>query len=211
MSLAVSTEQRPLRRDAARNLKHLLDAAAELFVEQGLAVSMADIAARAGVGVGTLYRRFPNRDALIAFILDEMLREMVDLGNVALAEPDGGLETFLRGAGELQARDRGCIPRLWQGGASPERRAELRAVIRRLLDQAQAAGTIRPEITYTDISMLLWSLQYTISMTAGIAPTAWLRQLDVLLAGISATPRPITHEPITQQQATAAIDRLHLR
>ena len=207
---AISTEQRPLRRDAARNLKHLVDAAAELFIEQGLSVNMADIASRAGVGVGTLYRRFPNREALIAFMLDQMLGEMVELGNRALTEPGGhGLETFLRGVGALQAKHRGCLPRLWQGGTTVRRRDELRTIVRQLFGQARAAGAVRAEIAYTDVSMLLWSLQHTISMTAGIAPDAWQRQLDVMLAGLWRTPRSITHEPNTPEQVTAAIDRLH--
>jgi len=206
----VSTDARPLRRDAARNLERVVDAATELFAERGLEVGVEEIAARAGVGMGTLYRRFPNKDALIRFLVDDLVRAMLDLGNRALAEPEGaGLETFLRGMGALQVAKAGCLTRLWRGGFSTEQREELRAVLRRLLSRAQAAGTVRPEITVTDVSVLLWSLQQIVTMTAKIAPHAWQRHIDILLAGISTQPRAITHRPLTQREATAAIDAWH--
>src|SRR5882757_6365061 len=168
-----ATAARPLRADAARNLERVVGAATELFAEQGLDVRVEDIATRAGVGMGTLYRRFPNKDALIAFLVDELVTSTLELGNRPLAEPgDAGLEAFLVG-------------------------------------RAHAAGSLRPEITTTDVSVLLWSLQQIVTMTANVAPNAWRRHLEILLAGISNRPRAITHRPLSQRELTIAIDGLN--
>ena len=205
-----ATAARPLRADAARNLERVVGAATELFAEQGLEVRVEDIATRAGVGMGTLYRRFPNKDALIAFLVDELVTSTLELGNRALAEPsDAGLESFLVGMGEMQVANPGCLTRLWRGGFSPEQREELRAILRRLVGRAHAAGSLRPEITTTDVSVLLWSLQQIVTMTANVAPNAWRRHLEILLAGISTRPRAITHQPLSQRELTIAIDGLN--
>lgn len=207
MLSTMTSTTRPLRADAARNLERVVGAATELFAEQGLEVGVDEIAARAGVGMGTLYRRFPNKDALIKFLVDDLVGQTLLLADQALAEPDGGgLESFLRGVGELQAANPGCLTRLWRGGFSAEQRAHLRGVLRRLLGRAHESGAVRPEITGTDVSVLLWSLQQIVSMTAHAAPDAWRRHLDILLAGISPTPREIRHRPLTQREVSAAVE-----
>jgi len=124
----------------------------------------------------------------------------------AVAESGGhGLDEFLRRISELQTANSGLLSRLWRGGLSAEQREEMRGVLSDLLGQAQAAGTVRPEITVGDISVLLWSLQQVITMTATIAPNAWRRHLDILLAGIAPGHRDITHQPMTMQEVTAAL------
>jgi AcrR family transcriptional regulator len=206
MRSAAEPQARPLRRDAARNLELVLQAAAELFAEQGLEAGVDEIAARAGVGVGTLYRRFPTKEALVSCLVDQLMRETLELGRRALAEPDGhGLEECLRRVGEVSIANSGYLSRLWRGGLLAEQREELRGVLHPLLAQAQAAGTVRPEITVSDISVLLWSLQHVITMTATIAPDAWRRHLDILLAGIAPAHRAITHQPMTMAEVTAAL------
>ncbi len=198
---------RPLRADAARNLERIVAAATQLFAERGLEVGVEEIAARAGVGMGTLYRRFPNKDALIRFLVDDLVVRTLELGDQALAEPHGtGLEFFLLGVGQLQAANPGYLTRLWRGGFSSDQREHLRAIQRRLLARAHAAGTVRPEITITDISVLLWSLQQIVTMTAHVSPSAWRRHLEILLAGMSMQPRDITHRPLTQRELSAALD-----
>ena len=107
---------RPLRRDAAENRSRLLAAASQVFDEQGLDAGVEEIARVAGVGMGTLYRRFPTKDALIDALVTDLLDAMIELAREAALRPDGlGLEYFLEGASDYQARNPGCLPRLWRG------------------------------------------------------------------------------------------------
>src|SRR5215218_6134927 len=83
---STAARERPLRRDAERNRRRILEAAAEVFAERGLAVTMDDIADHAGVGVGTVYRRFPNKDLLIDALLEDRLAELVAMAERAQEE-----------------------------------------------------------------------------------------------------------------------------
>src|SRR6478736_9197807 len=100
---------RSLRKDAALNRERLLAAAAELFAEHGLDVTLNDIAHHAGVGVGTAYRRFANKEEVIDALFEEGLQDIAVVANEALANPDGwdGLVTFLERSLNLQFGDRG--------------------------------------------------------------------------------------------------------
>ncbi|HKO29122.1 MAG TPA: helix-turn-helix domain-containing protein, partial [Solirubrobacteraceae bacterium] len=102
------TSARPLRKDAERNRQRILDAARELFAQEGLGVTLNDIAHHAGVGVGTVYRRFPEKTQLIEELFEQQVSELVGLMEEALEDPDPwlGLTGFLRRNLELQARDR---------------------------------------------------------------------------------------------------------
>ena len=99
---------RPLRRDAERNRRRILDAAAAVFAEQGLGASLDEIAAHAEVGVGTVYRRFPNKEVLIDALFDDQLDGIVAIAEAGLAieDPWDGLVHFLRGAQERQVQNR---------------------------------------------------------------------------------------------------------
>src|SRR5229473_6040348 len=96
---------RPLRRDAERNRQRILRAAGEVFTERGLQATLDDVAERAGVGVGTVYRRFPDKEALVEALFTERLDTLVHFGEQALAEPDpwAGLATFLEQAASVIA------------------------------------------------------------------------------------------------------------
>src|SRR3954469_7668052 len=100
---------RALRKDAARNRERLLAAARELFATRGLGVTLNDIAHHAGVGVGTAYRRFANKEEVIDALFEEGLRDVADLANEALASPDAwaGLVVFLERSLHMQFGDRG--------------------------------------------------------------------------------------------------------
>src|SRR5437660_11702626 len=105
----MSTLDKPLRRDAERNRQRILQAARELFAERGLAVTLDDIAAHAGLGVGTVYRRFRSRDELIDALFEERLQDIMALADEVFAADDAwqGLVTFVERMAELQAADRG--------------------------------------------------------------------------------------------------------
>src|SRR5499426_2539721 len=100
---------RPLRRDAERNRQRILRAASEVFTTRGVEATLDDVAHHAGVGVGTVYRRFPDKEALIEALFEERLDTMVGLAEEGSANPDpwAGLVFFLEQAGGLLAGDRG--------------------------------------------------------------------------------------------------------
>jgi AcrR family transcriptional regulator len=202
---AVSAE-RPLRRDAAENRERLLDAAARVFAERGLDASVEEIARVAGVGMGTLYRRFPTKEALITALVDDMLEVMLALASEASDRDDGsGLEYFLDGLSAYQAAHRGCLPRIWNVGAEHESVRRIRALLATLLEAAKRHGRVREELTNTDITMLLWSIRGVIETTRGIAPDAWRRHLDLLVAGLRPAAQPLRSEPLTRGQVDKVI------
>src|ERR1700735_4466243 len=108
---AAPIPDRPLRKDAERNRLRILDAARELFAQRGLGVTLNDIAHHAGVGVGTVYRRFPDKNRLIDDLFEQRLQELVGFVETAAADPDPwrGITVFLEQALELQASDRGLM------------------------------------------------------------------------------------------------------
>src|SRR6266511_4065497 len=148
--------ERPLRRDAERNRQRILDAARELFAERGLGVTLNDIAHHAGVGVGTVYRRFPDKAPLIDALFEQRLEEFVDLMNAALDDPDPwqGFAGFLERALELQAADRGLRELVLGAPGGHERVAQLRAQLyplgARLVQRAREAGQLRADCEVED-------------------------------------------------------------
>jgi AcrR family transcriptional regulator len=104
----MSTTERPLRRDAERNRERILQAAAELFTERGLDVTLNDIAHHAGVGVGTVYRRFPDKETLIDALFEVRLAQIVALAEAQsrVEDPWEALSGFLERALEMQSADR---------------------------------------------------------------------------------------------------------
>jgi AcrR family transcriptional regulator len=195
----------PLRTDAARNRKRLLDAAAEVFAEQGLQASVEDVARVAGVGMGTLYRRFPTKDALIDELVRELMVEVLQGARASLQLPDGqGLEAFLYHVGAQQSARLGCLPRLWKTAQHSEIQAEIRAATAALLDDAQRHGRVREDVVATDVFAIMWSLRGVTETTRAAAPDAWRRHLEILLLGMRPAPEPLQHKPLSD----AAIERL---
>jgi AcrR family transcriptional regulator len=176
---------RPLRKDAAENRQRLLLAAGQVFDRQGLEAGVEDVAKAAGVGMGTLYRRFPNKEALIAELVRAMLDGIAQDAREAVGSADGlGLETFLRAASARQAAHKGCLPRLWIESLAAELHQEIRDLIAELLADAQREGRVRAEITPADVYVILWSIRGLIAGARGIAPDAWGRHLEIVLQGL---------------------------
>jgi AcrR family transcriptional regulator len=191
--------QRPLRRDAARNRDRLLAAASEVFADRGLDASVSEIAHTAGVGMGTLYRRFPTKEALIDALVADVLQSIVALATEALEQPDGrGLEAFLRASSAYQAEHRACLPRLWSTDDNGIRVA--RALITELLDDAKRHHRVRDDLTNTDLTVVMWSIRGILQTTRGAAPDAWQRHLELLIAGMRPTGTPLASSPISQTQ-----------
>jgi AcrR family transcriptional regulator len=191
----------PLRRDAARNRSKILAAARVAFDEEGVDVGVEEIAQRAGVGVGTLYRRFPTKELLIEAVVEEVLASVLAAAEEALAsgDPGGAFATYLRAVGQLHAEHAGCVSRLWTDSPS-ELRARIEACTRQLLADAQAAGTVRPDLVYEDVSVLFWSMRGVLDATSPVAPDAWLRHLELLLIALAPGGRPLDQPPLTAEQ-----------
>jgi AcrR family transcriptional regulator len=183
--MSAPVADRPLRRDAEQNRRRLLDAAADAFAEHGLEASVEEIARSAGVGMGTLYRRFPTKDALISALVHDALTAMLTIAQEGIERADGtGLEYFLEAASAYQAAHRGCLPRLWSAGTEHDLVHEVRRLIDAMLTDAKRHGRVRAEITSADVTIALWAIRGIIETTQGQAPEAWQRHLDVYVAGL---------------------------
>jgi AcrR family transcriptional regulator len=192
-----------MRSDALKNRERLLVAAGQVFEEKGLEASVADVARVAGVGMGTLYRRFASKDALIEALVSEVLEATIAMAQDAATRPDGtGLEHFLQASSAYQAEHLGCLPKLWNSDHHLVRTA--RELIAELLADAQAHGRIRTDLTSTDLSLVMWSIRGVLETTRANAPEAWKRHLDLLVAGMRPTEDALRHRPLTQNQ----VDRI---
>ena len=187
MSSTTADTHRGLRRDAQRNYELILDAARQAFGASGADACMEEIAARAGVGVGTVYRRFASKDALI----DELLRlatdELVRDAEHALARTDGyGLHELLRAFGRSFAEHARYANLLLQ--RQPEARAAsmLRQAVAELTERATSAGTVNPGITSDDVLTLISAMRGLIHTIPDATPQVWRRFLEIHLSGLAA-------------------------
>lgn len=206
---AHDTQQRPMRRDAVRNHRLVVEAAREVLREHGTDASMELIASRAGVGVGTLYRRFPNKEALVDEIARQMLVELVGEAQRALSHPDGtGFEAFVRVLGDWISEHRGYAGKL-VGRSKASCLEQLRDLLGALVAQAQEHGRLSPDVSLGDVMALAWGLRGVIETTSAVTPDAWQRFADIYLAGLrvqGATARPaLTSDELTQVSGETAV------
>jgi AcrR family transcriptional regulator len=178
---------RTARRDAERNYGLVLEAAREVFGESGAEASMEEIAARAGVGVGTVYRRFTSKDSLIDELVRLTLEEMLAAAARALARTDGlGLAEFLQVIGQSFADHARYAGLLMSRPADPEASQRIRDALTELTERAVAAGTVRVDITFGDVMALVWGMRGVVQAMLDTDPEAWRRHLDLHLAGMRA-------------------------
>lgn len=200
-------ETRPLRKDAERNRRRILDAAAVVFAEHGLGASLDDIAREAEVGIGTVYRRFPNKELLIDALFDDQVSHIVALAEAGLetADPWEGLEFFVRSALERQAANRGLKElilgaRMSAGtGCTAEGRVRIEPLVTRLVERAQSAGRLRDDIDTTDMPLIQMMIGAVVDYTRNVDPEVWRRLLTVVLDGLRApadTRTPMPTEPL---------------
>jgi AcrR family transcriptional regulator len=183
--VSTSAPARKLRRDAEGNRRRLLDAADAVFAQQGLDAGVEDVARAAGVGVGTLYRHFASKQALVAELAREVLTGMLDAAEEARQVPDGGgFAQFVEVAAAAQATHRGCLPRLWAEVGASDLRAQCRKLVEQLLTDAQLTGRVRADATVADVDLLFWSLRGVLEASRGTRPGAWSRHVELMLAGL---------------------------
>lgn len=199
---ARDTQARPMRRDAVRNHQLVVAAARDVLAEFGTDASMELIASRAGVGVGTVYRRFPNKEALVDEIAGQMLGDLIEAAREELKRGDGtGLEEFLQILGRSMSDHRGYADKLINHTKATFIE-QLRDLITELLSQAQDFGRIGPEIALGDIMTLAWALRGVVESGGTVVPDAWQRHLDIYLAGLRASQPASTRPPVTRAELT---------
>jgi AcrR family transcriptional regulator len=190
------TEPKSARKDSVRNRERLVAAAREVFAERGFGATLDDIARHAGLGTGTAYRNFPNKQVLAAEVLADATEQIVVDAEQALtvADPWQGLVTFFERTGERQARDRGLYEAL-AGLGNDERQDQIwpRIVtaVSSLFDRASRAGAVRADAVPQDVAALFALLgpAFAMSRSTG-SPELWRRYLWLILDGLRATDRP---------------------
>ena len=211
----VEQARRPLRRDARESRDKLVAAARTEFAARGVDASLEKIARDAGVAIGTLYRHFPSRMDLLMAALAPRLQEFVDGAGAAmeLDDPWDAFVAYLENLFAVQAGDSGFndfLSRRFPGNDETERIHDVMCrQIETVLARAQEAGSARPDITQADIVHLIWSNGRVIDATSAGAPTAWRRQLHLMLDAYRAErAHPIPEPPLTDAQLYDAMVRL---
>jgi AcrR family transcriptional regulator len=180
----------PLRADAERNRQRLLAAAKELFMTRGLDVTLDDVARHAGVGTGTAYRRFPNKDALIDALMVDRIGELGKLAEECLEDPDPwkGLTGYFERALALQAADRGLKDVLFSSGRGRERSVQARKaiapVVTKLVKRAIEAGVVRSDMSTSDVPLINFMLNTVVDFGRGVEPDLYKRYLAIVLDGL---------------------------
>lgn len=178
--------RRAPRRDATENRGRLIQAASDVFGEHGTDVPLELVAAEAGLGMATLYRRFATKNELVAELVHSLLTYFVDVAAEEAATDDGqGLERWLAEYADVQSRKRGLLARIWAGDpATAELRARLQDLLGDLLGAAQGAGRVRPDAAVTDVLLAIYALRGVAESTGYDDADAWRRHLALVLAGL---------------------------
>ncbi len=193
---------RALRRDAERNRQRILEAAMEIFNERGLEVTLDDVARHAGVGVGTVYRRFPSKEDLVEALFVDRIEYVAALAEEAgeATDPWSGLVSFMAKMTELLAGDVGLRQLLMfstygRDGVSYARQRNL-PLVARLVQRAQESGQLRLDLQPTDIPFIVFMLTDSTQFARQASPEIWRRYLSLLLDGLRPERAGVTPLPV---------------
>lgn len=194
----VTSPARPVRADAARNRCLLLAAAEEEFAEHGLTASVADIARRAGVAKGTVFRHFASKEDLIASIVCAHIDTLVDTARRLADSPDPGaalLEFLTVAADQRQQHDLTFLQRASDGDPRvAEVGVQLHTSLGTLVDRAKESGAIRDDITETDVFLLMCAPVHVVENVPSPEPLLYQRYLAIIFDGL----RPDGARPLPQ-------------
>jgi AcrR family transcriptional regulator len=207
------TADRHLRRDAAENRERIIEAARQVFGEQGLHAPIEEIARRAGVGVATLYRRFPTRPELITCAFAAKMQDYAQATEAALAydDPWEGFCWYVERLSEMQAGDHGfteVLTMTFPTSADFEEvrdRVFLRFV--ELVRRAKRTGRLRRDFTTEDLPLMLMANAGVIAASGSAAPEAWRRVIRLFLQALEAPARGPLPAPPTREQMLRAMQR----
>ena len=196
----------PLRRDAERNRERIIRAACELYAEHGLGVGFNEVAHRAGVGVGTVYRRFADRRELLAAALAEPLQELYAVAHEAAATPRAwdGLTLLVTRVTDLLVENIGLRDAALGGYEDlvPQITGGIPEVLDDLFARAREQGDVRDGVGGPDVVVLLWMVTELAKHAADVRPEAYRRYTTALLDGLRAPsggaplPGPLTDEDV---------------
>ena len=201
-----------LRRDARENRERILEAARACLVVHGVDVPVEAIAERAGVGMGTLYRRFPTKHDLVQAVIEESLDRFVVAAEEGLAEDDPwtGFTGFVERVLELHVENRALrevLAGTEHGHARDEVRRRVRPLVRRLIERAHADGSLRPDFTPEDMPLVFMTGGRVLDAARGVAPDLWRRYLGLLLDGLRAEgATPLPRGPLTRAQMNRLLE-----
>lgn len=176
-----------MRADAARNREKVLAAARELFAEQGFDVPLDEIAGRAGVGPGTVYRHFPTKQALFQAVTDARVEAMIESASEPADDPGAALFAFLGRMSEEATAKRDMSDAI---AVPSELRDRLHAALGGLLSRAQEAGAVRADITTADLVALMKGMLQ--SMHEGVNPVLLL---EIVVSGLQSSRKPQGSSP----------------
>jgi AcrR family transcriptional regulator len=212
---AAIERRRALRSDARRNHRQLLTAARDVLLERGAGAPLDEVARRAGVGIGTLYRRFPDRQALLRAVALEALADSRGAAEEALTQESEGfaaLTRYLRAA--LSSRVSAVLPLVLDrlGDDDEELRAAREAsaeLVQRIVDAAHADGSLHPQVGFADLGTLLVRLSRPLpgSVPIGLNDQLAHRHLDLVLAGLRSDPNVLADEGLSRQELRSAGSR----
>ena len=206
-----------MRADARRNRERILDAAREVFAEQGIDAPLTEVARRAGVGAATLFRRFPTREDLVTATFSEWIGVYASAAYAASRDPDPwrGFCSLVEQAAALQSGDLGFTEVLTRSFPSVRSfEAERVRAFTRFADvvtRAKAAGALREDFAPEDFPVLLMAHAGVITATAGAAPSAGPRLVAYLLQVYAPRARGPLPDPPTPRQMTRALARIQVR
>jgi AcrR family transcriptional regulator len=212
--MTAAASEHTLRRDAQRNRERIVASARELFARDGVDASVEEITRGAGVGMGTLYRHFPTKEELVDAVLADAFEQLVETAERALEAGSAwdGFASFLEQALASHAANRGLKDVLASRGRGQSRaeamRTRMRPLVRRLIERAQAEGTLRRDFRPEDLPLVFWTAGRVIELTEPVAPGHWRRLLGLLLDGLRApAATALPGRPLTADQLARATAR----
>lgn len=191
---AGDAEASSLRKDAERNRRRIIEAARELCATRGLEATLNEVAHHANLGVGTVYRRFPTKDALFEAIFRDGIDRLVVLAETALEAEDSweGFAWFVWQLCEMTATDRGLrevvFSRAYCGRRVDAARTQLHPRISKLVKRAQQDGYLRPEVSATDAPLLGLMAGAVSEYSGDVSVDLWRRYVAILLQGMRCQP-----------------------
>ena len=213
MSLAAAA--RAPRSDAERNRKRVLVAAARVFGERGPTATLNDVARAAGVGVGTVYRKFPDKEAMLDALFEDKVASLVRLAEEASLINDAGaaFRSFLLGVMQMRATDRGLDAILTAPCRSARFAEELGRrfvpAVERLVARAIDVGELRRDFSGREVCLLGFMVGKVADITRSTEPDAWRRYAQLLVDGTRPSPgtQPLSPAPLSFADMTAALGR----